>query len=280
MNVLRLNPTRPETARARGTIAMCTRDDVKAVTAMSWLLTDDSFLRPNEYLGKFIITGNLLVEQRNQCVQRMDGDWILFIDDDMTWQPDAVRRIVETQESTGADIVGGLCFQRSSPHQPTMYITNPEGTGYTYHEVWEPGEIVDVDATGMAFCLITVKAFNKIIRAQTGDDTAFLPSHEDRKRINMAPQFFRWDGRYGEDLGFCKIAKAAGCRIVVDTGIEIGHVSERVVGKKEFWTEMFLRPDAAEEAKRSTTGHMGIRVISRAQALERVEALLADEVTK
>jgi len=268
----------PDSGRSVGTVAFCTRDEMKVATAISWKHADYSFLAPDEYVSEFIITGNILSQQRNECIQRLDGDWILFIDDDMAWQPSAIRQIVETQQRTGADVVGGLCFQRTAPHQPTLYISNKEGTGYTYHEKWEDGDVIDVDATGMAFCLITTQALTKIVQSVTGDPLAHFPSFEERKRIAGAPTFFQWDGRWGEDFGFCREAQRAGCRIVVDTGIEIGHIAERVVGKVDFWKEMFFRHEAAGEAKRAVADELGVTTISRQEALERIEAVMEAEV--
>ena len=56
----------------------------------------------------------MLVFQRNECIQKMDGDWILFIDSDMAWQPGAIKTLIETQAKFDLDIVGGLCFQRAA----------------------------------------------------------------------------------------------------------------------------------------------------------------------
>lgn len=268
MEILRVNPPTTIGSRTVGTIAMCCRDSVKAPTVTSMITQDYTFLGPNENVGRFIITGNLLTMQRNECVNQMDGDWILFIDDDMVWQPSAVTKILQTQKDTGADVVGGLCFQRTSPHQPTLYFQK-EG-GYTFLERWDDGEILDVDATGLAFCLITVQALTKIVRHVTDDPTAVFPSLETRKRLGAPPNFFQWDGRWGEDFAFCREAKAAGCRIIVDTGIEIGHVSELIVNKKSFLRELAFRSDPILEAKRVLNETVGIETMSREEAMTRL----------
>jgi len=280
LEIFRLNPPTGIGTRAVGTVAFCVRDSMKAATAISWKRANYSFLAANEYVGEFIITGNLLTMQRNQCVNRMEGDWILFIDDDMTWQPDAIRQIVETQKRTGADIVGGLCFQRTAPYQPTLYYSNKEGTGYTYEEKWNDGEILHVDATGLAFCLITRDALTKIVRNETGDETVMFPSSIDERK-NLRPwNFFQWDGQWGEDFAFCRAAKAAGCSIVVDTAIEIGHIGDLIVGRKEFLREIFFRHEAVEAAKRQIAADIGVDVMSRAEALEILEKWMEEEAQK
>jgi hypothetical protein len=277
MDLFKANPPKGPDSRAAGTIGMVTRDTITSPTAISWQMTDYSFLAPHEYVGRFIIQGNVLVQQRNTCVQRMEGDWLLFIDDDMSWQPDALGRIVATQRRTGADIVGGLCFQRGGAHQPTMYRSNLDGTGYAYIEVWEDGDIMPVDATGMAFTLITNEAFSKIVRFVTGDSEAVFPPLDMRMRM-PAPDFFRWDGRWGEDLGFCRLAQAAGCRIVVDTGIEIGHVGMHTITKETFLHGLAFRHPLIEEARRASVAPLGLETMTRAEAIAALEAIMEREV--
>lgn len=185
---------------------------------------------------RHIIQGGILTLQRNEAVQRMEGDWLLFIDDDMVWQPDAVRRLVEVRDELDLDMVGALCFRRSEPYQPTLYMREqPTSGAYNFLERWDDG-VVEVDATGMAFVLIHKRVFEKIAGSK-------MPSAEVRKRLGPS-QFFKWEGVLGEDLRFCQDAKAAGCRIYVDTRIQIGHMSEVEIGQRQFLMEMALRkPD-------------------------------------
>src|SRR5512142_2035593 len=100
-----------------GTVAICTRDRISAPTAISMMTSDWSFLAYNENISRTIIQGHVLTLQRNECLGQMEGDWILFIDDDMTWQPDAIRKLISAQRRVDADIIGGLCFQRGEPFQ-------------------------------------------------------------------------------------------------------------------------------------------------------------------
>lgn len=251
-----------------GTIAMCTRDRISAGTAISWLLSDRmSFLAsPEEFVAQYIIQGHVLTLQRNECIQRMQGDWIIFIDDDMTFQPDAIRRLVETQRKYDFDMVGGLCFQRGDPYQPTMYMReSPTDGNYVFLESWEDGEIVEVDATGMAFVLIT----RRLLEAIAGE----FPPFEDRLK-RRAPSYFRWDEKgYGEDLTFCQDVKKAGGRIFVDTSIKTGHVGEHVITEKTFFHGLMERPDEATEMRRKINAKMGLPTMTSEEARARLVAL-------
>jgi hypothetical protein len=274
MKVLQINEN-PETAqRCAGTIAMVTRDNVSAPTAISWLMTDMSFLAPGEFIARYIVQGNVLVFQRNECIQKMDGDWILFIDSDMTWQPGAIRALVETREKFDLDILGGLCFQRSSPYQPTLYMNadkvppDEETTwsGFTFLEEWDPDAAVEVDATGMAFCLIHKRVFDRILQQATGEG---FPDFETRKDMRPPP-FFKWTGEFGEDFQFCREAKASGSKIFVDTSVKIGHVGDHVITEETFLREVVFRPPYAQEFREKQLEGIGQRAITPDEARKRL----------
>lgn len=261
MEVFKINENPEVKQKCVGTVAICTRDSIKAQTAISWLMSDTSFLAPDEYIQRFIVQGHVLVAQRNECVARMDGDWLLFIDDDMVWQPSAIAELVETQRKYDFDMVGGLCFQRGSQFQPTMYLKNPERHGYTFIEKWPEGAAVEVDATGMAFVLIHKRVFERILGAP-------LPTLEERKQLPPAG-FFKW-GNYGEDFLFCQDAKATGSKIYVDTTIKIGHLGEIVITEKDFYEKMLSRPPEFIELREQALGQFGHEVMTREEALEKL----------
>jgi len=283
MEVLEVHDKLP--LKCVGTIAMVTRDWVSAQTAVSWLVDDRSYLDFGETTLRFIVQGNVLVHQRNECIQKMDGDWILFIDSDMVFQADAIKILLETQKKFDLDIVGGLCFQRTPPFQPTMYVMAQNAEhGYTFLEQWAEDAAVEVDATGMAFCLIHKRVFARImekaandalerLRPSAGDpdvDEAIAEfeeslkdpwpdlEHRLRKRANA---FFRWEGEYGEDFLFCRDAKASGSKVFVDTGVKIGHSGMTIINEENFFREIaFRRPDEQEfrEEQLRSVGHTAI----------------------
>jgi glycosyltransferase involved in cell wall biosynthesis len=265
MTVLRINE--PSDRKCRGTIAMVTRDNVTAPTAISYLMTDLSFLAPDEYIMRYIVQGNVLVFQRNQCIQMMDGDWILFIDSDMAWQPGAIKTLVETQAKFDLDMVGGLCFQRSEPYQPTLYMeAADENWGYTFLEEWDEDAAVEVDATGMAFVLIHKRVFDRILMENVGEH--FLELEE---RKDHAPQpFFKWTGKLGEDFQFCKEARAAGCHVFVDTSVKVDHLGITSINEKDFLREISFRNDEQQKFREWQLGTIDQKAITRERARERL----------
>jgi len=269
------DPTAPEIQIFRahregntvGTIAMCTRDKISAGTAISWIMSDrHSFLGEGENIGQFIIQGHVLTLQRNECIRNMDGDWIIFIDDDMTWQPDAIRRLVETQRKYDLDMVGGLCFQRGDPYQPTLYMRErPDEGNYVFLEDWERDNVVEVDATGMAFVLIT----RRLLEAIAGE----FPDRNTRSK-GRPPSYFRWDEKgFGEDMTFCQDAKKAGGRIFVDTSIKTGHIGEITITEENFLRELADRPAEATELRRSVNDKMGLPTVTAEEAQAKLVAI-------
>jgi hypothetical protein len=244
-----------------GTIAIPVRDQLSTATTSSLLATDLSkqWIPEGKTVRRDLIQGGILTLQRNAAVQRMEGDWLLFIDDDMAWQPDAVRRLVEVREEYDLDMVGGLCFRRSPPFQPTLYMREqPDSGSYNFLEKWD-SDVIEVDATGCAFLLIHKRVFERII----GMD---MPPVAERLRVGPPP-IFRWDGILGEDLRFCQDAKTAGCKVFVDTRIEIGHVSEVVIGRRQFLMEMAFRDKEMLDERRRINDLMGFYTMERSEAV-------------
>jgi glycosyltransferase involved in cell wall biosynthesis len=265
MTVLRINE--PPGKKCVGTVAMVTRDTVTAPTAISFLMSDLSFLQPDEYIQRYIVQGNVLVFQRNECIQMMDGDWLLFIDSDMAWQPGAIKTLVETQAKFDLDMVGALCFQRSAPYQPTLYMAAAdEKWGYTFLEEWDEDAAVEVDATGMAFVLIHKRVFDKILMKNVGDH--FLELEE---RKEHQPQlFFKWNGKLGEDFQFCREAKEAGCRIFVDTSVKVDHFGITGINETDFLREIAYRNDEQQAFREWQLGTIDQKAITRERARERL----------
>ena len=249
-------------AKTVGTIAIPCRDHINAATTTSLLMTDYGWLPKGKAVDRFIIQGGILTMQRNEAVQRMTGDWLIFIDDDMVFDTTAVARLVQAREEGDFDILGGLCFRRNPPHQPTLYMREGPTEGqYNFLEDWK-NDIIEVDATGMAFCIIHKRVFEAIAGTP-------MPKLQDRLK-GKPGNFFRWSGAFGEDLQFCIDAKAAGCRIFVDTRIEIGHVAEFIVDKTWFWREIATREPEMESIRLEVNDGMGLPTLTASTAKERL----------
>jgi len=251
-----------------GTIGIPVRDHLNAATATALLTTalKGGFGNAGETVDFNIVQGSILPTQRNELIRQMRGDWLMYIDDDMIWQPTQIADLIAARDENDLDMLGALCYRRSAPHQPTLFMREgPLSGGYNFLEKWNDNEITEVDATGMAFIVIHRRVFERMVGFYENKPGWVLPPYE--KRIQEPPpNFFRWEGQFGEDLRFCQEAKAAGNRIWVHTGIEIGHMAEVSIGRDNFLIELAKRTPEMIETRRNVNDKMGLPTVDASEA--------------
>lgn len=166
---------------------------------------------------------------RNAVTQRfLDievGEWLLWIDSDMQWHPDAVKELLDSARRERAPIVGGLCFgMMDGRPYPTIYrLANLDGGLTTVRVgVYERGAMVACDATGAAFLLIHRDALEAI--AARGFNAAFPWFQE--TQIGDKP--------VGEDITFCLRARDLGMPVYVNTAVRIGHHKSTILTEETF----------------------------------------------
>lgn len=255
-----------------GTIGIPIRDHINAATATSMITSAmRGAFGPNGSNVNFILMqGSILTSQRNQIVQEMQGDWLLFIDDDMAWQPEQVSRLLAERDKYDLDMLGGLCFRRSAPHHPTIYMREHPTEGmYNFLEDWDDDSIVECDATGMAFIVIHKRVFERMV-AHYEDKPGWEMPPLDVRRQTAPPNFFFWSGQMGEDVRFCQMAKESGSKVYVHTGIEIAHLGEIAIGKREYLQEIAFRDPAVGEQRREINDRFGIPTLTREDALRKL----------
>ena len=49
------------------------------------------------------------------------ADFIFWLDSDMEFQPDILKRMMQTYEENDADVLTGLYFRRVAPYTPTLF---------------------------------------------------------------------------------------------------------------------------------------------------------------
>lgn len=163
-----------------------------------------------------------------------DADYVLWIDDDMTFAPDAAMRLIKQAEEANLDIVGGLCFNRRHPYGPTLFKRHPEAvarSGYGICYSYPRGELFQVDATGYGFILVRTDVYKEMRKVR--GDTWYMPIKEE----------------FSEDLAFCARAKLLGYEVWVDTSVKIGHIGKVVIDEdfadrnRQFEHEFYWNPD-------------------------------------
>lgn len=227
-----------------------------------------------------IIHASLVDKARNDSVLQLlagAGQWLLFIDGDMQWRPEALLQILKTAyaDLPHVDMVGAWCPLRGKPYLPTI----DPGSGQ-----WEPiapgGGPIAVMRTGGAFILIKRHVFEKMPAPWYA--TNFVPrpldalqavnafanskfdghnplrSHPDWAVLEKCaleaastgrpPDFgFPWD-TLGEDSGFCDRARNLGFQIVVQTDCTVNHVDRLIITPEMHIAAMAERDDSEAAA--------------------------------
>ena len=148
-----------------------------------------------------------------------DVDYLFFLDSDMMPAPSTLVQLM----SHDKDIVSAMCFKRNPPFQPCFYTKAsikkgedgkiiPIMESALAPETWDNEGLVNVEAVGMACCLIKVDVFKKL---EGGNWFFPLP-------------------RIGEDLTFCMKARQAGFKIYVDLGLNCHHLGYVPFGKEHY----------------------------------------------
>lgn len=146
---------------------------------------------------------------RNDIVekaQQIGCTHLLMCDTDQIYPVDTVTKLLKHR----LPVVGAKVNRRYPPFDPIMLRI--EGDGYNPIEDYEPGSLVEVDATGGGCVLFDMKVFKDLEYPYFK-----FQKHPDNGMV------------IGEDIGLCQELKAAGYEIYVDTSIEIGHLSTMIV---------------------------------------------------
>jgi GT2 family glycosyltransferase len=166
---------------------------------------------------------------RNTVTQRFldqpHGDWLLWVDSDMQWEPDAIDQLLAAADPDERPIVGGLCFGMSKAGlYPTIYQwAEIDGKLTTVRVGQYPrASIVRCAATGAAFLLIHRRVLEAMRDRQF--DRAFPFFQESAG--NGAP--------VGEDITFCIRAGILGFPVHVHTGVRIGHHKSNLLTEELF----------------------------------------------
>jgi len=149
----------------------------------------------------------------------LDRDFthIFFSDADMVYPPDT---LIKLMSETGYDMISGLACRRTPPHIPIYlqqsYKEESDGTKtplrFVYDVGWEhvppDGGVHEVDALGFSGTLVKTDVFRKIEKPWFRFDV----QADDGRTVS-------------EDIYFCTLAKEAGFKMAVHTGVVYGHLT-------------------------------------------------------
>jgi hypothetical protein len=201
---------------------------------------------------ELFIRPDVTAENRNVIAAKSDADAIWWLDDDTVPPSGALEALLERR----VEIAAGVYYRRSVPYNPMVYKRMPNGS-YVPLWDWQPGEILEADAVGMGCTVVRREAYERIreghvsgtlvavqqeavipgapmgawVQSIGGDHVVVVegrPFHVQEltpvvdEDVEWWP-YYMMEYQRTEDLYFCELAQAVGCRIVVDTAIECDH---------------------------------------------------------
>lgn len=145
-------------------------------------------------------------------------DYILWIDSDMVFSPFVLYDLLEADK----DIVSAVCFMRRAPYDPCIYSKLRMGATLEEDQIEKyfdyPDGVFEVEACGMAMCLMKVVVLEDII---TKVGQPFFPVKSDHRTL-------------GEDLSFCFNARRAGHKIWATSKPLVGHIGKMNVDANSY----------------------------------------------
>ena len=169
--------------------------------------------------------GSLVYDARNRLMGAAIKDGfthILWVDSDMVFEPDALLKLTEDMEQTGADIVTGLYVSRKAPIQPVVYSKCRRDKDEDGNDAivvrkymdYPRNDLFPVEAMGFGLCFMTTDFCKKLME-------------------KAGPPFIPIPG-LGEDLSFCVHANDAGAKMLCDSRVKCQHIGTYEYGEDDF----------------------------------------------
>jgi glycosyltransferase involved in cell wall biosynthesis len=187
-------------------VAIVTRGEVLIETMMCLIHALNRLSADKHHIHLNFRRGTYIHDLRNQCFQtalEAEADYLIFIDSDVTFEPDSISRLLESQK----DVIGASYNMKGLPLVSTVKFIDENGVLIEKQDVPtdRPFKLFAV-ATG--FMLIKMDSVKKLVHPF---DFARNPD----------------ESLIGEDVNFCKRCRdELGLDIWCDLRIKVGHIGE------------------------------------------------------
>ena len=162
---------------------------------------------------------SLVYTARNELARgaiKMGADFVLWLDSDMVFEPDTLKRLLKDYEEKKGDIITGVYYRRVPPFTPVLYDEfNVADEAVTWKETRDvKDDFFEVEGCGFGCVLMPTETLFDV--------------------YEKYGQPFDPISGSGEDLSFCWRARQLGYKIVCYPSIQPGHVGHQII-TKEFY---------------------------------------------
>jgi hypothetical protein len=157
-----------------------------------------------------------------------EKDSLLMVDDDMMFDMRSASWLRDNKDNWGFDVVSGFATHRENPPRPiVMKLQNMppppqsiKGDSFDLATDFSDGDVVEVDAVGLAFTLIRRHVFEAMVDRDWGVGHTY---------------FFDYGvGVESDDISFMRRCRELGFRIAVDTNVKLKHIGSEPFGWDEY----------------------------------------------
>lgn len=146
------------------------------------------------------------------AVDQVGADWIVQVDDDATFPPDVLRRLL----SHDKEIVTALAYQRKPPHFPCIFEVGEDGLlGKPMLGVENTG-LRRVDVSGYHCSIMKTSVIRKM------------------REAGIRQYYGGFDNKVGEDFAFSLNCKKVGVLIHCDTNLISGHIGSSILVDEKY----------------------------------------------
>lgn len=164
--------------------------------------------------------GSLVYMARNNLARlaiKAEADWVLWLDDDMVFAPDLLKRMMSVCQEDDISFLTAVCFRRRPPYTPCLFdrLDRMEhGASYTTLMSVPEGRF-KVGGCGFAGVLLSTDVLMSVAAKFGG-------------------RMFDPIEGMGEDVSFCWRARQCGYDIWCDSSIEMGHMGDMIITRAFF----------------------------------------------
>lgn len=208
-----------KTAQTRLLIGIPCLDSIKKDTVTS-LFAATSRLEVESQL--LIYTASLIHDSRNKIAKmaiEKGFTHVMMIDQDIAFETEGINKLLAHDK----DIIAGLYFRKTPPHQPTIAQT-VDGK-LTIPEVFPKKKLFEVTSVGTGFMMVKTEVY---------------------KNLKYPYYFYRYHNKnktyVGEDVYFCLKAREKNYKVWVDPTIELAHVGDYAFELKDYEAYQDVKP--------------------------------------